>query len=177
MRGPAVIFTTAYDQYALKAFELNAIDYLLTPFSKERFDAAIIKLIERLKAGQSAPKVSPDVIFAAPAEKLTRIVVKDGSNITVIPVDEILFIEAQEDYVMIHSQKGRSMKNQTMSYLEQHLPHNQFIRIHRSYIVNIEKIQKLEPYNKDTYMAIIPPTHKLRISRAGYKKLKDTLRF
>jgi two-component system LytT family response regulator len=175
--APVVIFTTAYDQYALKAFELNAIDYLLKPFSKDRFNAALNKVIEKIKAGQPAPNFSVDALFSDPSEKLTRIVVKNGSNITVIPISDIYYIEAQEDYVMIHSSKGRSMKNQTMNYLEQHLPQNQFIRIHRSYIVNIEKIEKLEPYDKDTYTAIIPPSHKLRISRTGYKKLKETLRF
>jgi two-component system LytT family response regulator len=175
--APAVIFTTAYDQYALKAFELNAVDYLLKPFSKDRFYAAVNKVIEKIKAGQTSPIISVEALFSDPSEKLTRIVVKNGSNITVIPISDIYFIEAQEDYVMIHSSKGRLMKNQTMNYLEQHLPQNQFIRIHRSYIVNIEKIEKLEPYDKDTYTAIIPPAHKLRISRTGYKKLKDTLRF
>lgn len=175
--APAVIFTTAYDQYALKAFELNAIDYLLKPFSKDRFNAAVNKVIEKVNTGQSLPINGVDALFSNPSEKLTRIVVKNGSNITVIPISDIYFIEAQEDYVMIHSNKGRSMKNQTMTYLEQHLPQNQFIRIHRSYIVNIEKIEKLEPYDKDTYTAIIPPSHKLRISRTGYKKLKETLRF
>lgn len=175
--APAVIFTTAYDQYALKAFELNAIDYLLKPFSQERFEAAVNKTIEKIRLGQPAQKVSPEAIQTELADKLSRIVVKNGNSITVIPVNEILFIDAQEDYVMIHSAKGRFMKNQTMSYLEQHLPNNLFIRIHRSCIVNIEKVEKLEPYDKDTYSAIIHPNHKLRISRTGYKKLKDTLRF
>lgn len=174
---PYVIFTTAYDQYALKAFELNAIDYLLKPFSKERFDAAINKVIEKIELGQTAAKVSVENMLFKLPDKLSRIVVKNGINITVIPLDEISFIEAQEDYVMIHSSKGRFMKNLTMTHLEQHLPENQFIRIHRSYIVNIERIEKLEPYDKDTYTALVAPSHKLRISRTGYKKLKDTLRF
>lgn len=175
--APSVIFTTAYDQYALKAFELNAVDYLLKPFSQERFNLAVNKVIDRLKAGQPTRKVTSDIVNADLQEQLSRIVVKNGTSMTVIPVSEILFVEAQEDYVLIYSEKGRFMKNQTMNFLEQHLPDSLFIRIHRSYIVNIEKIQRLEPYDKDTFTAIIPPSHKLRISRTGYKKLKDTLRF
>lgn len=175
--APAVIFTTAYDQYALKAFELNAVDYLLKPFSQERFALAVNKVIDRIKTGQPSRKVNSDIANADLQEQLSRIVVKNGTSMTVIPVSEVLFIEAQEDYVMIYSEKGRFMKSQTMNFLEQHLPGSLFIRIHRSYIVNIEKIQRLEPYDKDTFTAIILPSHKLRISRTGYKKLKDTLRF
>jgi len=174
---PAVIFTTAYDQYALKAFDLNAVDYLLKPFSQERFALAVNKVIDRIKAGQPTRKVTSEIANADLLEQLSRIVVKNGTSMTVIPVSEILFVEAREDYVMIYSEKGRFMKPQTMNFLEQHLPDSLFIRIHRSYIVNIEKIQRLEPYDKDTFTAIIPPSHKLRISRTGYKKLKDTLRF
>lgn len=175
--APAVIFTTAFDQYALKAFELNAVDYLMKPFSKERFEAAILKVMDRLKSGTPAPVLSPETIQSGFQEPLTRLVVKNGNSISVIPVSEIFFIEAQEDYVMIYTEKGRLMKNLTMNYLETHLPKDLFIRTHRSFIVNIEKIEKLQPYDKDTYLAIIPPNHKLRISRTGYKKLKETLRF
>ncbi len=175
--APAVIFTTAFDNYALKAFELNAVDYLLKPFSQERFTLAVNKVIDRIKAGKPTHKVNSEIANADLQEQLSRVVVKNGTSMTVIPVNEILFIEAQEDYVMIYTEKGRFMKNQTMNFLEKHLPDSLFIRIHRSYIVNIEKIQRLEPYDKDTFTAIIPPLHKLRISRTGYKKLKDSLRF
>lgn len=175
--APAVIFTTAYDQYALKAFELNAVDYLLKPFSQERFEAAVTKVLDRIKTGKPAPALSSEALQSDYQEILTRLVVKNGNSINVIPLGEISFIEAQEDYVMIHTEKARYMKNLTMSYLETHLPQNLFIRTHRSYILNLEKIEKLEPYDKDTYMAIVAPNHKLRISRTGYKKLKETLRF
>lgn len=174
---PAVIFTTAYDQYALKAFELNAVDYLLKPFARERFEAAVAKVIDRIITGKPAPALSSQALQTEFQETLSRLVVKNGNSISVIPVGEIAFIEAQEDYVMIHTQQARYMKNLTMSYLETHLPKDLFIRTHRSYILNLEKIEKLEPYDKDTYLAIIPPNHKLRISRTGYKKLKETLRF
>lgn len=175
--APAVIFTTAYDQYALKAFELNAVDYLLKPFSRERFEAAVTKVLDRIKTGKPVPALSSETLRSDYQKILTRLVVKNGNTISVIPIAEIIFIEAQEDYVMIHTEKARYMKNLTMSYLETHLPQNLFIRTHRSYILNLEKIEKLEPYDKDSYLAFIPPNHKLRISRPGYKKLKESLRF
>jgi two-component system, LytTR family, response regulator len=175
--APEVIFTTAYDDYAIKAFELNAVDYLLKPFSKERFDVAVNKVLEKLAAGTPGKGVPVEKIRESSSELLSRIVVKKGSSMTVIPLSEILFLEAQEDYVMIHSTQGRFMKNQTMSYYESHLPEKEFIRIHRSYIANAAKITKLEPYDKDAYLAVIPPDHKLRISRAGYKKLREQLGF
>ncbi len=175
--SPIVVFTTAYDQYAIKAFELNAVDYLLKPFSKERFDAAVNKVLDKIRTGQTIPKISPAGLRSNIQENLTRIVVKNGNNINVIPVNEINFIEAQEDYVMIYTNKSKYLKSQTMNFLEQNLPENQFIRIHRSYIVNIEKIDKIEPYDKESYIAIIQPAFKLRISRSGYKKLKNRLKF
>ncbi len=175
--APQVIFTTAYDEYALKAFELNAVDYLLKPFSVERFDTALTKVLEKLAGGIPAQRPLVEEIRNENPEKLNRIVVKKGSSITVIPVSDILFLEAQEEYVMIHSGQGRFMKHQTMHYYESHLPDTEFVRIHRSFIANITRISKLEPYDKDSYIAVIPPDHRLRISRTGYRKLKDKLGF
>jgi two-component system, LytTR family, response regulator len=175
--APPVIFTTAYDEFAIKAFELNAVDYLLKPFSNERFAAAVNKVLDKLQSDVHEKGVSPSRIRENLPEKLSRIVVKKGSSMAVIPLNEILFLEAQEDYVMIHSVQGRFMKNQTMGYFESHLPENEFIRIHRSYIANASKISKLEPYDKDTYLAVISPEHKLRISRSGYKKLRERMGF
>jgi two-component system LytT family response regulator len=175
--APQVIFTTAYDEYALKAFELNAVDYLLKPFSLERFDAALNKALERLAGGLPAQRPPVEEIRNENPEKLNRIVVKKGSSISVIPVSDILFLEAQEEYVMIYSVQGRFMKHQTMHYYESHLPENEFVRIHRSYIANITKISKLEPYDKDSYIAVMPPDHRLRISRTGYRKLREKLGF
>jgi two-component system LytT family response regulator len=175
--APQVIFTTAYDEYALKAFELNAVDYLLKPFSLERFDAALNKALERLAGGLPAQRPPVEEIRNENPEKLNRIVVKKGSSISVIPVSDILFLEAQVEYVMIYSVHGRFMKHQTMHYYESHLPENEFVRIHRSYIANITKISKLEPYDKDSYIAVMPPDHRLRISRTGYRKLREKLGF
>lgn len=175
--APYVIFTTAYDEYALKAFELNAVDYLLKPFSRERFIQAVDKVLDKIRKGEPNDNLIHQKIRAENAELLNRIVVKKGSSMSVIPVQEVLFLEAQEDYVMVHTTQGRFMKNQTMHYFESHLPDDYFVRIHRSYLANVEMITRLEPYDKDSYLAIIPPDHKLRISRAGYKKLKERLGF
>ncbi|TCO09843.1 LytR/AlgR family response regulator transcription factor [Natronoflexus pectinivorans] len=174
-KRPNVIFTTAYDEYAIKAFDLNAVDYLLKPFSKERFDSAVKKALERVGSNSEAMPLPVEKIRESTPELLSRIVVKKGSGMEVIPINEIIFLEAQEDYVMIYTAKGRFMKNQTMSYYESHLNDSSFVRIHRSYIVNISKISRIEPYDKDSYVAIVNPDHKLRISRSGYKKLREQL--
>ena len=173
---PAVVFTTAYDQYALKAFELSAVDYLLKPFSVERFQQAITKLLDKLSNNQ--PTDVKQLIENKPDhESLNRIVVRSGSKIVVIPINEVLYFEAQEDYVMIHTPKGRYMKSQTMRYYESILPSDQFVRIHRSYIANVDHVERLEPYDKENYVAVILPDTKLKVSRSGYKKLKESLKF
>jgi two-component system LytT family response regulator len=174
---PAVVFTTAFDQYAIRAFELSAVDYLLKPFSTERFNQAVEKVLARLQQNQPSPVKELLENFDQNGEQLNRIVVKSGSKMVVIPIADILFIEAQEDYVMIHTEKGRYMKQQTMGYYETHLPADTFVRIHRSYIANINRIERLEPYDKESYAAVIAPNHRLRASRTGYKKLRETLRF
>lgn len=173
--APAVVFTTAYDEFAIKAFEMNAVDYLLKPFSVERFRAAVEKALDRLGKNGAAglpPLLQPT---GANSPVLTRVVVKSGANIVVVPLHDILFIEAQEDYVMVYAQQGRYLKSQTMGYYEAHLPANRFVRIHRSTIVNVERIERLEAYDKETYLAVVPPDHKLKVSRTGYKRLKELL--
>ena len=172
-----VIFSTAYDQYALKAFELNAVDYLLKPFDEKRFDASVEKVIQKLQAGEISNQQQIEQIQISDVEKLERIVVKKGTRLQVIDLDKVLYLEAQDDYVMIYGEEGHFLKSKTMKYFEQHLPGDQFIRIHRSYIVNAEKIKGLEPYDKDTYLAIMNPDCKLKVSRTGYKKLKEKMDF
>ena len=172
-----VVFTTAYDQYALKAFELNAVDYLLKPFDEGRFDDAVHKVIGKLQTGVQSNKEQIEQMEDAKEEKLERIVVKKGTKLEVIDLEKLLYIEAQDDYVMLHSETGHFLKSKTMKYFEEHLPSDQFIRIHRSYIVNAGRIKSLEPYDKDTYLAIISPECKLKVSRTGYKKLKEIMDF
>ena len=175
---PHIIFTTAYDQYAIKAFEMNAVDYLLKPFSKERFDLAIEKVIDRINLDVQGEEVKKLVEhFGTSEELLDRVVVKKGSKIIIIPVDQINYIESQDDYVMIHSSSGNFLKQRTMNYFETHLDNSVFIRIHRSYIVRINQISQMELYEKDSYILILKTGDKLRVSKTGYKNLKKVLKF
>ncbi|PWE01200.1 LytR/AlgR family response regulator transcription factor [Marinilabilia rubra] len=175
---PVVIFSTAYDQYALKAFEMSAVDYLLKPYSQERFDKAIEKVLDQLHSGSKTN--TKEVIqnrLDASNDFIDRIVVKTGNKMHVIPTGKVRFIEASEDYVMIYGEKSRHLKSQTMRYYENHLDPGNFVRIHRSYIVNVNFVERLEPYDKDTYVAIMTEGQRLKISRTGYRKLKETLNF
>ena len=170
----AVVFLTAYDQYAMRAFEIHAVDYLLKPFSKERFDAAIGRARARL--GQSPPRAG-DLAAAArgPGQFLERIVVQDGARVYVVAVDKLDWAEAQDDYVSLHSQGREYLKQQTISSLEERLDPSRFLRIHRSVIVNLERVARIEPYTKDSRLAILADGTKLPVSRAGYARLREML--
>ncbi|WP_439182046.1 LytR/AlgR family response regulator transcription factor [Carboxylicivirga taeanensis] len=171
-----VIFSTAYDEYALKAFELDAVDYLLKPYDEKRFDAALEKVLVKIRTGELVHK-QLDPLTVSQQSQLERIVVKKGTKLEVISLDNLLYIEAHDDYVMLHTAGGHYLKSKTMKYFEQHLPENRFVRTHRSYIVNVEKIERLEPYDKDTFLAILNSHCKLKVSRTGYKKLKALMDF
>ena len=174
---PTVIFTTAFDQYALKAFEAHAIDYLLKPFSQERFDKAIHKLLEQKVApAETKEKTAALLATAAQAtERHDRVVVKLGHKINIIPVDDIQYLAADDDYVNLHTAYGTFLKNRTMSYFEKSLDAQQFVRVHRSYMVQIAQITRLDPYQKDTYIAKLRSGAEIPVSRAGYSKLKAVL--
>lgn len=174
---PEIIFTTAYDQYALKAFEYNAADYLLKPFSKERLLAAVEKVQERLVKQPETEDMVEKINNFPREEFLDRVVVKDRHKIHIIPADQIRYIESLDDYVMIYTHEGRFMKQKTMHYFEAALdPHN-FARIHRSYIVRVDQIAQLQQYEKESYIAILHDKTKLKVSKSGYKNLKDMLNF
>jgi len=169
-----VIFVTAYDQYAMKAFEVHAVDYLLKPFSRERFEAAL----ERAK--HQKPKRDVDAVelaaTARPAgEYAERIVVKDGTKVTLIPVPKLDYAEALDDYVSLVSEGQKHLKQQTISGLEMALDPKLFVRIHRSYLVNLERVTRIEPYGKDSKIAILNNGVRLPVSRAGYARLKTLL--
>lgn len=170
----AIIFTTAYDEYALKAFERNAVDYLLKPFSRDRFLQALERAKERM-AAKSAPKLETLAENLTPNEPLNRIVVKTGKAIQVVPIEQIEMIEASDDYVSIYTNQERFVKKQTMKYFEERLNPNTFIRTHRSYIVNITQIASIELYEKDSYIGILRNGNKVKISASGYKELKEKL--
>lgn len=174
---PAIIFTTAFDHYAIKAFEVNAVDYLLKPFSEERFNEALKKSFTNLQDKFQHNSVIQNIIEHndKKIEFLERVVIKDGSKITIIPVDTIKWIEAQDDYVMINSDQGRFLKQKTMKYFENHLDENAFIRIHRSFIINVDFIQHLEQTGKESYQLILKNGKQLPVSKTGLAKLRNTL--
>ncbi len=174
---PEIIFTTAYDQFALKAFEYNAADYLLKPFSKERLLAAIEKVGQRI-ANKEDPAEKLDKLseFSA-GEFLDRVVVKDRHKISIIMADQIRYIESLDDYVFIYTESGRHMKQKTMKYFETSLSPKDFIRIHRSYIVNVTHIAEIQQYEKDSYVVLLRDRTRLKVSKSGYKNLKEVLSF
>ncbi|MFO7853559.1 MAG: LytR/AlgR family response regulator transcription factor [Bacteroidota bacterium] len=176
---PEIIFTTAFDEYAIKAFEMNAVDYLLKPFPEKRFDEAVEKAIARIRAGEdSGAKIrSLTSGLTEGAAPMNRIVVRKGNAISFIPVKSIRYMQAEDDYVMIYHLAGKALKQQTMKYYERNLPDNDFIRIHRSFLASIEHIARIEPYGKDTYIAVMKEGERLPVSRTGYKKLKEKISF
>ncbi|HKK43610.1 MAG TPA: LytTR family transcriptional regulator DNA-binding domain-containing protein [Bacteroidales bacterium] len=176
---PEIIFTTAYDQFALKAFELNAVDYLMKPFPKRRFLEATKKAVDKIRSGLGNKKPASHLLEKKPdtGAPVNRIVVRKGNAINLIPVDQIRFVEAQDDYVMIYHTAGKALKQQTMKFYEENLPREDFVRVHRSYIVRVEEINKIEPYGKDNHLAILKSGDKLPVSRSGYKQLKEELNF
>ncbi len=171
---PAVIFTTAFDEYAIKAFEANSIDYLLKPFSKERFDQAIEKCRKQLNVKENKIENLLENTQKQIEEK-NRIVVKNGTEIKIIPSKEIHYIEAYDDYVKIFTNDSYYLKKKTMNYFEQTLDPAIFYRTHRSFIVNLEQLTKIEQLEKNTYLTILKNGKKIPLSRAGYLKLKDKL--
>jgi len=176
---PEIIFTTAYDQFAIRAFELNAVDYLMKPFPKRRFLDAVNKAIEKIRSGKGNKEPASQLLSKKPetSSPVNRIVVRKGNAINLIPVEQIRYVEAQDDYVMIFHSSGKALKQQTMKFYEDNLPKADFVRIHRSYIVKVEAIKVIEPYCKDNHIAILHSGDKLPVSRAGYKHLKKELNF
>ena len=177
---PQIIFTTAYDQYALKAFELNAVDYLLKPFSKERMQKAIEKVVHHIQHNENNIEKLEELTNFRPGETyIDRVVVKDRHKIHIITVDKIRYIESLDDYVMIYTHDGRHMKQKTMKYFETYLDPKNFIRIHRSFIVQVDNIAEIQQYEKESYVVILKDKDKtkLKVSKTGYKKIKEVLHF
>jgi two-component system LytT family response regulator len=176
---PEIIFTTAYDQFAIRAFELNAVDYLMKPLQKRRFLDAVKKAIDKIQSGAGNKEPASQLFSKKPEtfSPVNRIVVRKGNAINLIPVEQIRYVEAQDDYVMIFHSTGKALKQQTMKYYEENLPKSDFVRIHRSYIVKVEEIKRIEPSGKDNHVAILLAGDKLPVSRSGYKHLKEELKF
>ena len=173
---PAVIFTTAFDEYAVQAFEQHAVDYLLKPIAKARFDRAMAKFIDnrQLEAGKANTRRLLENMQRTTG-KMERVVVKTGAKIKIIPVSSIIYLEADDDYVKIHTDEGTFLKNKTMASFEDQLNPDQFVRTHRSFIVKIDHIARLEPNEKDNHVAILANGTQVSVSKSGYSRLKQTL--
>jgi two-component system LytT family response regulator len=180
---PAVVFVTAYDEYAVRAFEVHAVDYLLKPFPPERLAAALARVRAQLAGGQGpaareraqGAARAAGTARAAAGRPLERIVVRAGTRIDVLPLDRIDFLEARDDTVRIRSGKQDFHKAETLSDLEALLPTGRFVRIHRSYLLNLDRLARLERYAKDSHMAILADGTRLPVSRAGYARLRELL--
>jgi two-component system LytT family response regulator len=169
-----VIFVTAFDQFAMRAFEVHAVDYLLKPVGRDRFEAALTRAKSRVR--EALPRAE-ELSQAArkPQQYQERIVVKDGTKVILIPVNKLDYAEAQDDYVSLASQGRKHLKQQTIAGLEAGLDPACFVRIHRSYIVNLERVARIEPYGKDSKLAILADNTRLPVSKTGYARLKALL--
>lgn len=174
---PAVIFATAFDEYAIKAFEANAIDYLLKPFSKDRFKLAIDKWLEKKGSTGVDAKNIQNLLESTDKqiEERNRIVVKNNSEISIVPVADIHYIEAYDDYVKIFTANSYFLKKKTMNYYEQILEPTLFFRVHRSFIINLQQLTRIEPLEKNSHIALLKSGKKVPLSRPGYAKLKEKL--
>jgi two-component system LytT family response regulator len=171
---PQVIFTTAFEEYAIKAFETHAVDYLLKPFSKERFDKAMQKLFQQQKSFSEKTKEVLETAAHSPIQS-NRVVVKDGGKIKIIPVTNIQYLEAADDYVKIITGEGTFLKKKTMQFFEDSLQPFHFVRVHRSYIINTQLITRIDAYEKDSHLALLSTGARVPVSKNGYGKLKEVL--
>lgn len=170
-RKPQVVFVTAYDEYAIRAFEVHAIDYLLKPFTAARFAEVVAHAEEMVRRGAGFSMSAASAV----RKPLQRIAFRDGATIDVVPVQRIDYIEAQDDYVHVYSRGQKYVKQQPLGELETLLDSTRFIRVHRSYIVNLESLARVEPYAKDSRVALLKDGTKVPVSRAGYERLKGLL--
>lgn len=174
---PAIIFTSAFDEYAVKAFDNNAIDYLLKPFAKERFEKALQKYLDNMSALPQETKLDMLLNINKQPEEKERVVVKNGNNIRIIHVNEIIYIEAYDDYVKIITLDGTFLKKKTMQYYENTLSTELFLRVHRSFLLQLNQITKVELFEKNSHIALLKNGSKIPLSRSGYAKLKAVLEF
>ena len=176
---PLIIFTTAFDEYAIKSFEYNTCDYLLKPINQERFEKAVKKALDQLKEKQDRlPDMNQMVDDALGGGKyLDRIVIRSGSNIHVVYCEDLLCIEASDDYVIVHSTADQWVKKQTLKFYEDKLDPREFARVHRSFMVKTSAISRIEPYSKDAYIAVLQNSMKVSVSKAGYSRLKEIMNF
>lgn len=173
---PAVIFTTAFDEYALKAFEAHAVDYLLKPFSRDRFARAMEKFLDSATQ-ERQKKAAQELVRSTPTGPLqaARIVIRDGGRIRIIPWETVHYLEAADDYVRIYTPDGHFLKNKTLGFYESTLPPEEFVRTHRSYLVNVAQITRIDPYEKESHLALLRCGARVPVSRSGYARLRGVL--
>lgn len=177
--GPAIVFVTAYDEHALRAFEVNAVDYLLKPYGRERLAEALARVRERRRgAGAAAAAISPAKLAASarpPGRWADRILIRDGAQVHVIPVERVEFVEAQDDYVGVHAGGKMHLRTQTLADLAATLDPQRFVRVHRSYVVNLERVARLETYTKDSRVVVLHGGREIPVSRSGYARLREMM--
>ncbi|MCC5929552.1 MAG: LytTR family transcriptional regulator DNA-binding domain-containing protein [Cyclobacteriaceae bacterium] len=173
---PAIVFTTAYDQYAVKAFEENAVDYLLKPFSFERLNMAVERVLKRINEGSVRQEYAQTLKSASGDDYLERMVIKLGNRIHIMQVSDMDYAEANDDYIYIYSGEQRYLKQQTLQSLENNLDPNQFVRLHRSILGNVYAISKILSAGKDCYEVLLKSGRRVPVSRSGYKRLKTVLK-
>jgi len=171
---PAVIFTTAFEEHAIRAFEVHAIDYLLKPFSSDRFDKAVQKWLDHFHTPSANTEALLETAASTPLQS-NRVVIKLNGKIKIIPVQDIHYIEAADDYVKIVTAEGSFLKNKTMSFFEKMLDPQQFTRVHRSYILNVNQVTRIDPYEKENHLAILRSGARVLVSKTGYPRLKAAL--
>jgi len=171
---PAIIFTTAFEEFALRAFEQHAIDYLLKPISKDRFDRALQKYLSNKVPQQDKTK---KLINTLQENKtyIERILIKTGTTLKIIPIEKIIYLSADDDYVNVHTDNGDFLSNKTMTYFESHLDPAVFVRVHRSFIIRIDQIVRIDPYERDSHRAILRNKASINVSKSGYPKLMKAL--
>jgi two-component system LytT family response regulator len=175
-RDVAVVFVTAFDQYAIRAFEVHAVDYLLKPFSADRLAAAVDRVRERLGRGDVLPVKELATAAQSTQEPARRILVRDGSRVHVLPVEKIDYVQAQDDYVCFRCEGKEYLKEQTLADLETALDPAKFVRIHRSYLLNLDRLARVETDERENRVAILTDGRRLPISRAGYGRLSALLK-
>src|SRR3954465_655909 len=174
-RDVAVVFVTAFDQYAIRAFEVHAVDYLLKPFSAERLAAAIDRVRERLGRGEALPVKELAAAGQPSLEPARRVLVRDGPRVHVLPIEKIDYIQAQDDYVCFRCEGKEYLKEQTLGDLETTLDPAKFVRIHRSYVLNLDRLARVDTDERENRVAILSDGRRLPISRAGFARLSALL--
>jgi len=174
---PLILFTTAYDQYAIKAFECNAVDYLLKPFTLTRFEDALLKIKSRIANNSNNELAIGKLVqtYKSEQESIDRVVVKTGNKVKILPVGSIFCFEAADDYVVVHTADEQFIKNETLGFFESKLPEKEFLRIHRSFIISVSRIDSIEPYTKETHSVKMKNGLIVKTSRTGSHKLKSLL--